>query len=102
MKLVRLVYLVTSKFPQAEQYGLTAQLRRSAISIPSNIAEGAARSGAREFAYFLNVARGSISELETQLLIAQELDFIEAEVDLFHCLDRVSKLVTGLHRSVSG
>jgi four helix bundle protein len=59
MALVKQVYLLTTGFPASEAYGLTAQMRRSAVSIPSNLAEGAARSGAKEFAQFLNVAKGS-------------------------------------------
>lgn len=72
--LVKSVYLLSRDFPKEEVYGLTAQMRRSAVSIPSNIAEGAARNGAREFVQFLGVAKGSLSELETQLLIAAEWD----------------------------
>ncbi|MBC7344805.1 MAG: four helix bundle protein, partial [Clostridia bacterium] len=70
MALVREVYQATASFPAFEQYGLASQLRRAAVSIPSNIAEGAARESAKEFAQFLTMARGSLSELETQILIA--------------------------------
>jgi four helix bundle protein len=69
MDLVEQVYVLTSSFPSSEIYGLTNQLRRAAVSVPSNIAEGASRTGDKELLYFLNVATGSISEIETQLLI---------------------------------
>jgi len=72
------------------------------VSVPSNIAEGAARSGAREFAQFLNIARGSLSELETQLLIAVELGYLDRADAVFSSVDRVSRLLTGLYKSVKG
>lgn len=100
MRLVRLAYDATQEFPVREQFGLTAQIRKSAVSVPSNIAEGAARGGDKEFGYFLNVARGSLSELETQLLIAIDLDYLSADHEVLSVLDRVSRLTTGLHKSV--
>ena len=102
MSLVKVVYRVTQAFPKDEMFGLTAQMRRAAISVPSNLAEGAARTGKKEFAQFLNIAKGSLSELETQLLIAVELGYVRREHDVFHLLDRVSRLITGLHKSVKG
>jgi four helix bundle protein len=101
MALVRAVYRVTRDFPVEETYGLTSQLRRSAISIPSNVAEGAGRSGRREFLKFLSIARGSLSELETQLLIAADLKYLSAEHGAFALLERVSRLITGLHRKLA-
>ena len=100
MELVRNVYRLTQPFPKEELFGLTSQMRRAAASIPSNIAEGAARTGNREFAQFMNVARGSLSELETQLLIATDLGYIKEDDHVFHLLDRVSRLITGLHKTV--
>jgi four helix bundle protein len=73
IQLVKLIYTTTASFPKEEMYGLTSQMRRAAVPVPSNIAEGAARGGTREFVQFLTMARGSLSELETQVLIAREL-----------------------------
>ncbi len=73
---VVLVYRATSTFPQVELYGLTSQLRRAAVSVPSNIAEGFRRSGKKEKVQFLRVAYGSGAELETQLIIAHELGYL--------------------------
>ena len=100
MALVKSVYEVSRHFPAEERYGLTSQVQRSAVSVPSNIAEGAARSGSREFAHFLSISRGSLSELETQLLIAVGLGYMERNHPVFSSVDRVSRLVTGLHKSV--
>src|SRR5690554_2721254 len=79
MRFVSLIYKATNSFPSSEIYGLTNQLRRSAVSIPSNIAEGAARQTDKEFVQFLYIARGSLMEVDTQLLIAVELKFLEEE-----------------------
>ena len=97
-ELVKRIYMLTGTFPKEELFGLTIQMRRAAVSIPSNIAEGAARTGSREFAQFLNVARGSLSELETQLLIASDLAYINANDTIFNLTDRASRLLTGLHK----
>lgn len=99
-KLVTDIYKLTKGFPKDELFGLTAQIRRSAISIPSNIAEGAARSGSKEFAQFLSIARGSSSELETQMLIAADLGYIKEKDPIFALLNRVSRLLTGLHKTI--
>lgn len=100
--LVKAVYRLSQTFPKEELYGLTSQMRRAAVSIPSNLAEGAARSSQKEFAQFLSIARGAISELDTQLVIALELGYMEDGEAIFACLDRVSRLVTGLHKKVAG
>ena len=76
MDLVELVYKYTKTFPKEEQYGLTSQFRRAAVSIPSNIAEGQARNGSAEFRNFLSIASGSRAEVETQLMIAARLGYI--------------------------
>ncbi|MGH8649537.1 MAG: four helix bundle protein [Burkholderiales bacterium] len=102
MQLVKVVYTATRSFPKEELFGLTSQMRRSAISIPSNIAEGPARAGRRELAQFLNIAKGSLSELETQLLIAAELGYLDPKHEIFQLLERVARLVTGFHRKAAG
>ena len=79
--LVISIYRATAKFPQQEQYGLTSQLRRAGASIPTNIAEGCGRSGNREFSHFLQIAMGSTSEVEYLLFLAQELGYIDSEVN---------------------
>ena len=101
MALVRAVYEATKTFPSEEFYGLTAQIRRSAVSIPSNIAEGAARSSDREFAHYLSIAKGSLSELETQLLIAVDLGYLEQGHSILSQIEEVSALLFGLRRSIS-
>ena len=73
------IYNITSSFPDAEKFGLTNQLRRAAVSIPSNIAEGASRSSGKDFSRFLEIAIGSAYEVETQLLISSDLGFIKEE-----------------------
>ena len=102
MHLVRRVYAATSTFPQREQFGLTAQLRRAAVSVPSNIAEGAARESAKEFAQFLVIARGSLSEIETQLMIAADLGYLSSESydGLADIVNTAFALIGGLLRSV--
>ncbi|QHL87785.1 four helix bundle protein [Nibribacter ruber] len=77
MTLAKMVYEASSSFPANEKYGLTSQINRAAVSVPSNIAEGAGRGGDKEFIQFLTIARGSAFELETQLLLAQSFGFIE-------------------------
>lgn len=100
MALVRAVYALTRGFPAEETYGLVLQLRRAAVSIPSNLAEGAGRDGRKEFVRFLSIARGSLSELETQLLIAADLGYVPKEHSAFLLVERVSRLITGLHRKL--
>jgi four helix bundle protein len=79
MNLVAEIYKVTEKYPKHEIYGITSQTRRSAVSIPSNIAEGRRRNGKKEFSYFLKVAYGSACELETHILIAEKLLYVGSE-----------------------
>ena len=98
------VYRLSRTFPRSETYGLVSQLRRAVTSIPSNIAEGSARRSTKEYIYFLRVARGSLAELETQLLLAQRVGYLPAgEVaDLQVRIDEVGRIlhsvVAGLHR----
>lgn len=101
MDLVEGDYRITATFPASEQFGLVSQMRRASVSVPSNLAEGAARDGVREFAHFLSIAKGSLSELDTQYQLAQRLGFIkESHTDLAGLIEKVSKLVTGLHKKV--
>lgn len=95
MDLVVRVYQITQLFPDSEKYGLTSQMRRAAVSIPSNIAEGAARKGDRELIQFLYIAIGSLSELETQYLIAIRLEFIIKEETFESQMIEVKKLLIG-------
>src|SRR5690606_32958423 len=96
--LVTAIYQLTQKFPQNEQYGLVSQIRRAAVSIPSNIAEGAARRTKSEFRQFLFIALGSTAELETQLLISQNLNYIcHADQEyLMKELNAISRMLQGL------
>ena len=87
------VYKITAKFPPEEKYGLTSQLRRSAVSVPSNIAEGAGRNSDREFYHFLGVSNGSSYELQTQLIIAKNLELVNSDVDIIiNELDQLQKM----------
>jgi four helix bundle protein len=79
ISLVKTIYEITALYPQTEQFGLTSQMRRSAVSIPSNIAEGCGRNSSKELAQFLYIALGSASELETQVIISCELGFLDKE-----------------------
>lgn len=92
------IYTLTQSFPKEEMYGLTNQLRRSAVSIPSNIAEGAARQFNKEYIQFLYVALGSLMELETQMIIAKNLNFITESEFLEGQLkmNEIGKLLNGL------
>ncbi len=102
IELVELVYQVTSKFPSSEMYGLTSQLRRSSVSIPSNIAEGHGRDSTREYLHHLSFARGSLAELHTELIIAERLNYIPQTLaaDLFNRIDSLSRMLRGLQRSL--
>jgi four helix bundle protein len=98
MRLVRTIYDLTKTFPREEIYGLVAQMRRAAVSVPSNLAEGAARSSRKEFSQFLSVAKGSLSELETQLLISVDPGYLDKGNGVFDLTGQVAKLLAGLHR----
>lgn len=102
LELVNCIYQLTIRFPNEEKFGLISQMRRCAISIPSNIAEGAARSTKKEFINYLHISQGSIAELETQLLIAQNLNFVEVNETerLLKGLDEISRMIIGLQKSL--
>ncbi len=99
MQLVRNVYTWSQNLPKEEVYGLVTQIRRAAISIPSNIAEGAARSSRREFRQFLYVALGSLAELETQIFLAKELFCVE-DGGLLAQVEKQRRLLLGLIKSL--
>ena len=101
MDFVEAVYLVTREFPADERYGLTSQLRRAAVSVPSNIAEGQGRGSDPELVRFLRVAHGSLRETETQLLIAQRLGYLDATGTgpLFALCGEIGRLIQGLIKS---
>jgi four helix bundle protein len=98
VELVKDVYIATKLFPKEELYVLVSQIRRAAISIPSNIAEGHMRKGTREFVQFAQVALGSAAELDTQLVIARELNYLttEAGEQVMNRLDHVSRMLNKL------
>ncbi len=102
MKVVREIYKVTARFPDNERFGLTAQIRRAAVSIPANIAEGWGRGTTREYIQFLLIARGCLMEVETQAIIARDLSYL-AEQD-FSCLqpklEEVGRMLNGLIQSL--
>ena len=99
MALAEEVYAITRRFPKEEFYGLTLQSRRAAVSIPCNIAEGAARHSKKEFLRFLSIALGSVAELETQLLLAQRIRFIDSNPTSSR-IEEVRKMIIGLIRSL--
>ncbi len=103
IELARKLYNLTSKFPLSENFALTNQMRRAAVSIPSNIAEGQGRNSAKEFKQLLAVSLGSLAELETQLIIAKEIEYLTQE-DLnpfLATLDRARKMIKGLSKGIS-
>lgn len=98
MKLVTEVYRVTKTFPKDELYGLTNQLRRAAVSVPSNVAEGYARNSRNELHHFVGQARGSLAELETQIEIAASLGYLSEQLctELLTASGEVARMLTGL------
>ncbi len=98
IELTKVVYSITENFPKREHYGLASQMRRAAVSVASNIAEGASRHTDRDYAHFLVMARGSLAELTTQSIIACEVGFISVEIqkNLEIQADEVSRMLNGL------
>jgi len=96
--LVKEIYILTKKFPKEEIYGLISQMRRSVISIASNLAEGSARKGTKEKIQFYLIARGSLSELDAQVEISAELEYIQKHeyVDIEEKIDEISRMLQGL------
>ncbi len=95
MDLAEIIYSLSSKFPNEERYGLTSQIRRAVVSIPSNIAEGAARKSDKEFIQFISIAMGSLSEVETQYQLSVRLGYIEESETINLQLNSVAKLLIG-------
>lgn len=102
VEMVTMVYAVTKSFPSDERFGLTSQVRRAAVSVPANIAEGAARQSDKEFCHFLSVAQGSASELETELLIAKNLGYLSTEdhARIYSEINLIARMLVGLSKSV--
>ncbi|MGD1149213.1 MAG: four helix bundle protein [Thermoanaerobaculaceae bacterium] len=96
------IYRVTRQFPASERYGITAQLRRAAVSAPTNIAEGAKRSSRKDYAHFLNIAEGSLAETEYLVLLSRDLKYLPmAEADtLLAELAEIMRMLAGLRRKV--
>lgn len=103
MDLVESVYRLSRTFPTDERFGLTSQMQRAAVSIPSNVAEGAGRGGGVEFARFLSIAYGSLCELETQLTIVQRLEYIDTTAldSMLAKTNEVARLLRGLRKSLT-
>ncbi|NLC71756.1 MAG: four helix bundle protein [Desulfuromonadaceae bacterium] len=100
---VTVIYGTTGLFPKSEIYGLTSQIRRSVVSIPSNIAEGATRKNKTEFKQFLYIALSSAAELETQLTISENLGYLQENeiISLTDELNTISRMIQGLIKSIS-
>jgi len=101
--LVKKVYLLTHQFPKSEQFGLTSQIRRSAVSIPSNIAEGHARIGIKEYRHFISIALGSSAELETQIIIGLELEYIDSvdDMEMLKSIQSIRMMLNKLYSSLN-
>ena len=102
MTLVTDIYSVTSSFPESEKFGLTNQMRRAAVSIPSNIAEGFGRNSIADFIRYLNIARGSLFELQTQVEISMNLQFLDEDVqnEMDNEIDEIGRLINALIKSL--
>ena len=96
MDLVENIYAITKQFPQEEIYGLTSQIKRAVVSVPRNIAEGAGRKSSKEFIQFLYISLGSLSEVDTQLLLAKRLDFVENIQSISEEIVKIKQMLNGL------
>ena len=99
--LVKEAYIITRTFPDEERFGLTSQMRRAAISVPSNIAEGAGRMPKKEFIHFLSISLGSLSELETQFVISKELKYMGDLAEIKAFIKRIRIMTTSLIHKLS-
>ena len=102
MDLVENIYKLSAQFPKEEMYGLTSQIRRAAVSVPSNIAEGASRQGNKEFIQFLYISLGSLSEVETQLMLSERLQFVENIQPVLNNTITIKKMLNGLITHMKG
>ena len=102
IELVKQIYIIVEQLPSTEKFGLKSQITRAAVSIPSNIAEGCSRNSEVEFKRFLEIAMGSLFEVHTQLIIIQELNFINSEdlVSIFELLETEGKMINGLINTI--
>lgn len=100
MGIARTVYELTNAFPREELYGLVSQMRRSSVSVAANIAEGCGRDSVREFSRFLKIARGSLSELQTQLILSGSLGFCPRVDPVLEDLEELARMLRGLQRSL--
>lgn len=102
MRLAKQIYQVTKQFPGDERFGLMDQLRRAAVSVPSDLAEGHARFGAGEFSRFISITMGSVAELETQILLSTDPGYIDGVIadELLAELDGIGKMLRGLAKSI--
>ncbi len=100
--LVKGIYRVTEAFPRDEMYGLSSQMRRAAISVPSNVSEGFRRRHPKEFKHFLSITLGSLAELETQIVIAHELDYLDKQNydEIIKLIDYISRMITSLYKKL--
>ena len=100
--LAEIVYRSSAQLPDREKYGLVSQMRRAAVSILSNIAEGAARDSSREFARYLAMARGSLAELDAQVTLAERLRLLEPTPELCKQIESTGQMLSALHRAIRG
>ncbi|WP_243293027.1 four helix bundle protein [Bacillus sp. FJAT-47783] len=103
-ELVLKIYEITKAFPKDEQFGLTSQIRRAAVSVPSNIVEGKGRGSDKEYKRFLLIARGSLEEVKYQLLLARDLKYIDEREyhSILKVTDEVGKMINGMLKAISG
>ena len=103
IKIVSLIYQLVKSFPQEELYALSNQLKRASVSVPSNIAEGYGRNSEKSFSHFLDISRGSLFEIETQLIIAKELGFISDEkvyIEILNLIEEESKMINSFYKTL--
>jgi four helix bundle protein len=102
MKLAEEIYLLSGKLPQKEQFGLCDQMKRASVSVPSNIAEGYRRGSKKDYAHFISIAHGSLSELETQVLLAQRIYPRLVSNEILELSDEIGRMLYGLSRTLRG